>query len=98
MGIGSGGVDMIMRIIFANYFGRASAGTVMGIVTPFIVVSLGLGALISGVMYDIQGSYVPVFWSWIAVTALAIVILLLVPAPRARASTTDGERAAQPAA
>jgi sugar phosphate permease len=98
MGIGAGGVDMIMRIIFANYFGRASAGTVMGIVTPFIVVSLGLGALISGVMYDIQGSYVPVFWSWIAVEALAIVILLFVPPPRARASTADGELAAQPAA
>lgn len=82
MGIGSGGVDMVMRVIFANYFGRASAGTVMGIVTPFIVLSLGLGALISGVMYDIQGSYTVVFWSWISVTALGIVLLLFVPAPR----------------
>ncbi len=89
MGMGSGGVDMVMRVIFANYFGRASAGTVMGIVTPFIVVSLGLGALISGVLYDIQGSYVAVFWAWIAVTALAIVILVLVPNPRGRAGAAS---------
>ncbi len=89
VGVGSGGVDMIMRVIFANYFGRASAGTVMGIVTPIIVISLGIGALISGIMYDIQGSYVTVFWAWNAVTALAIVILLFIPAPRVRAGATN---------
>lgn len=82
MGIGAGGVDMIMRVIFANYFGRESAGSVMGIVTPFIVLSLGLGALISGIMYDVQGNYVLIFWSWIAVSVVAISILALVPRPR----------------
>ena len=81
MGIGSGGVDMIMRVIFANYFGRSSSGAVMGIVTPFIVISLGVGALISGIFYDIQGSYYIIFWSWISVTALAIAILVIIPSP-----------------
>ena len=98
LGIGSGGVDMIMRVIFANYFGRASAGTVMGIVTPIIVVSVGLGALISGVMYDIQSSYVTVFWAWNAVTALAIVMLLFVPTPRIRGVAAGSGRVAQPTA
>ena len=81
MGIGSGGVDMVMRVIFANYFGRASSGAVIGMVTPFIVISLGVGALISGIFYDLQGDYYLVFWGWISITALAIAILTIIPSP-----------------
>ena len=90
MGIGSGGVDMIMRVIFANYFGRSSAGSVMGFVTPFIVLSLGVGALISGIMYDLQGSYFPVFWAWTVVIGFAIALLFFVPVPALRTHAAAG--------
>ena len=87
MGVGFGGNVLVMRVAYANYFGRQSAGAIQGFVAPFQVIVAGSGALLAGVMYDAFGSYAVPFSLFAALMALAIVIVLLVPEPVKRPSS-----------
>lgn len=84
MGLGFGGFGMVQRVIYANYFGRRSAGAVLGLVTPFVVVAQGLGTLAAGVIYDVTTSYTGAFALFILMVVMSMALILAVPAPRKR--------------
>ena len=89
MGVGFGGNVLVMRVAYANYFGRRSAGAIQGFVAPFQVLVAGSGALLAGVLYDAGGSYLLPFFLFAALMAFAIVIVLVVPEPvKQRTNTT----------
>ena len=81
MGLGFGGLILVERLAFANYFGRSSAGAIQGFVTPILVVVSGSGALMAGIAFSITGSYSWPFSVFVAGMFIAIVIVLLVPTP-----------------
>ncbi|MBM3939685.1 MAG: MFS transporter [SAR202 cluster bacterium] len=81
MGIGYGGFGMVQRTIYASYFGRASAGTILGIAVPFQAVAQGSGTVLAGFFFDFFGSYRNVFLLFIALTALSMAMVYLVPTP-----------------
>ena len=59
-GLATGGVLPLMGLIYAGRFGVSSFGQVMGLVNLFIMAG-SVGSLYSGWMFDLTGSYVPAF-------------------------------------
>ena len=57
IGLGIGGVVTVQEVVWANYFGRLSLGTIRGVGRPFTVVSSAGGPVFAGAAYDLGGSY-----------------------------------------
>jgi OFA family oxalate/formate antiporter-like MFS transporter len=56
-GIGIGGVLCILPIVWADYFGRKSFGSIRGIVLTIQVAAQALGPILSGLLRDWSNSY-----------------------------------------
>jgi MFS family permease len=78
-----GGILVVPPVAFADYFGRRSLGAIRGVTEPFTSLGQAIGALLSGAIFDITGSYVLAFITF-AVVASAAVVLLLVTRPPVR--------------
>lgn len=82
MGLGIGGVVTVQEVVWADFFGRVSLGTVRSLAQPFTIVSSAGGPVFAGFAYDHFGSYTSAFHLFIATYVLAAVMILLTPAPR----------------
>ena len=80
-GLGFGGYLLVTRTIFANYYGRRSAGAIQGIATPVQVLVGGAGALVAGAIFDATGTYMVAFGTFLGLLVLAVIIILLAPRP-----------------
>ena len=87
MGVGFGGFGMVQRVIFANYFGRESAGTVLGIAVPFMSLAQGIGVYFAAAALRWFGDYVAVFSLFAGLVAVSMAVMFLVPAPKRRAAS-----------
>ena len=56
-GLAARGESSLIMMMVAQYYGRASYGTINGFVTPFQMLGLGLGPLVASIGYDLSGSY-----------------------------------------
>lgn len=84
-GAGLGGGWVLQELIWANYYGRLSLGTVRG---AGILVTHGFGAAgapFFGFIHDATGSYMSSFIAFICALALSALLSLIVRAPRKRA-------------
>ena len=52
------------QVVFADYYGRESLGSIRGVVWPIQMITNALGPLVAAVAYDITGNYVAVFASF----------------------------------
>lgn len=84
MGIGFGGFGLVVRVMFAEYFGRRSAGSVFGVVVPFTALSQGVGAMVGAVVFEATGSFVGAFMFFLALTLLAMALVAITPMPKKR--------------
>jgi sugar phosphate permease len=73
-GTAARGEGTLVNTILANYYGRASFGRIVGFVSPFNSVALGVGPLIASLSFDATGSYDSVFvlFGFISVGAAAL--------------------------
>lgn len=90
MGIGFGGFGMVQRTIYANYFGRQSAGTVLGLAIPFIAVAQGMGTFLAGAAFDLFGSYEEVFSIFAGFVIASIGVIYLVRLPERKPVAAAG--------
>ena len=81
MGLGFGGFGMVQRIIYANYFGRQSAGAILGLAVPFIAIAQGVGTLVAGAAYDLFGGYTQVFLLFTGLVVLSMGLMYTVSKP-----------------
>jgi len=81
-GLGIGGVITVQELIWANYFGRLTLGTVRSLAQPFTIASSASGPVLAGVAYDLGGSYRPAFWFFAATYLAAAVLILFTPTPK----------------
>ena len=84
LGVGVGGLHLLLRLAWAEYYGREHLGSITGITLPVQVGGQALGPVIAGFLYDFTGSY---FWPFrIFATAVFIAGLLVLTAtpPRER--------------
>lgn len=82
LGLGIGGVLTVQEVIWADYFGRVTLGTVRALAQPFTIVSSAGGPVLAGLAYDTSGSYSVAFQIFIAMYLAAAVLIMFAPHPR----------------
>ena len=80
-GFSLGGIVVLPSVVFADYFGRSSLGTIRGVTEPFVSLGQAVGAVLSGAIYDVTGSYHAAFLTFAALSALTILTLLVAKPP-----------------
>jgi OFA family oxalate/formate antiporter-like MFS transporter len=81
LGIGIGGVITVQEVVWANYFGRLTLGTVRSIGRPFTIVSSAGGPVLAGAAYDIGHSYDVAFIVFIVTYVIAAGLIFVTPHP-----------------
>ena len=86
-GIFSGAVGSMENMMLAQYFGRESYGSLLGLFSPFQTAALGLGPSLASVIRGMAGSYTMLYFVMVAAYATSAVLLYFARAPvRARAA------------
>ena len=81
-GAGLGGSQVLQELIWAHYYGRVSLGTVRGL-GIFISHTIGAGgAPFFGFLYDVTGSYMSSFVSFIIAVVISAFSIFFVQAPK----------------
>ena len=75
-GTAVGGILVVPVVAYANYFGRRSLSAIRGVTEPFVSLGQAIGALFSGIIYDLTGSYKDAFLI-LAILGLATIAMLL---------------------
>lgn len=72
-GMCCGGVQVLVPIMLANYYGRKNYPRILGWVTPMITTFSSISPILAGFIYDSTGSYVPVFITTLAFLGLGVI-------------------------
>jgi MFS transporter, OFA family, oxalate/formate antiporter len=83
-GFSYGAVSTMFPAIVADFFGRARAGSLVGIFFATAGAMAGLGPLGAGWIYDRHATYSPALWMSAAFNALALALLLFIHPPSRR--------------
>ena len=99
-GLAMGTRGPLIQAMRADYFGRASFGTIMGFSSLVMMVGIVTGPVVAGISYDTTGSYRTGFILLAALSGLGSIFFIFVrrPAPPSRGDAPVAERAARPVA
>jgi MFS family permease len=76
--LGYGALTPTRAALVAEHFGGRAYGAINGLLT-LIVTLTGAGALVlAGAVYDSAGTFIPVLWSLVILTALAVAAMMMV--------------------
>ncbi|MCL0044573.1 MFS transporter [Dehalococcoidia bacterium] len=81
-GISFGGARILGDVLYADYFGRASLGTIRGFAQPFTMAAMALGPALASGVYDLRGSYLIAFITFLLAYILAAMAILLATPPK----------------
>ena len=84
-GLGIGGLQTMLPIAWADYYGRRSYGAIRGVALTIQVLAQASGPLLSGMLRDWSGSYMISLECFAALGLLSATVALLAQAPTARA-------------
>ena len=89
-GVFSGAVGSMENMMLAQYYGRESYGSLLGLFSPFQTAALGLGPSLASVLRTISGSYGVLYIVMVGAYLASAVLLYLarVPERRSRAEGT----------
>ena len=76
-----GGVFAMLPVVYAEYFGRDSLGTIRGIAHPAVVASNAVGPVFAGYVYETAGAYTLALGVFSAVLAVGALSALLARRP-----------------
>jgi len=91
----SGSAFAMLPVIYADYFGRISIGTIRGLTHPAVMAANAAGPLVGGIIYDARGDYAVAYVSFGVVTFAGALLMLLAkpPRPPVDSGTLRGETA-----
>ena len=81
-GAAVGGILVVPVVAYADYFGRRSLSAIRGVTEPFVSLGQAIGAVFSGIVYDVTGSYKDAFLILAILGFATIAMLLLTRAPK----------------
>ena len=89
-GVFSGAVGIMENMMLAQYYGRESYGSLLGLFSPFQTAALGLGPSLASLLRTISGSYGVLYIAMVGAYLASAVLLYLarVPERRSRAEGT----------
>ena len=76
-GAGFGAITPARAALVAEFYGPAHYGSISGTLAMFVIGARALGPVIAGGAYDLGGSYEPVLWALVVISALAAGAVLL---------------------
>ena len=80
LGAGIGGLHLLLRLVWADYYGRRYLGSILGLTLPVQIGGQAIGPIVSGFMFDATGTYVPAFFIFgVGVALAAMLVLAAVP-------------------
>ena len=85
-GIGLGGSFVLREVVWANYFGRLSLGTIRGLGLFLTQIFAASGAPFFGFLFDVTGSYSLSFTLFAGTLLLSAVLIMSVQPPKRPAS------------
>ena len=89
IGAGVGGLHLLLRLAWADYYGRQHLGTIRGITLPVQIGGQAVGPVTAGLVFDATGSYHMVFLFFAGVVALGSVLVLTAVPPSAGDKPAD---------
>jgi len=89
VGISTGLIALVGGTMFARYYGREHLGKLRGGVLTAQVAGSSLGPFITGLIYDLSGSFQISLWVFIAVLIPAALISLRAKNPQGEGLTTN---------
>ena len=99
MGLVGGGVfSTLYQVIFADYYGRESLGTVRSAVWPIQMLTNAAGPLTAAVAYDAFGTYVPVFATFALLMTVSALFAFAARPPDSRNPVSLEDRPSIPVA
>ena len=89
LGFGVGGIHLLLRLTWADYYGRTHLGSIRGLALPFQIGGQAMGPIIAGFMFDATGGYETPFTIFGILVAFAAVMVLAAtpPGPLPQASS-----------
>jgi MFS family permease len=87
-GIGAGAFVPLMNLMWANYYGRDSLGSIRGVFLPVTQVILAISPLFSGYVFDTVGTYAPAFLIFGLLFGFGMVAILVAKPPTERFTRT----------
>ena len=91
IGFGVGGLHLLIRLVWADYYGRQNLGTIRGLTMSVQVGGQALGPVIAGFMFDYFDSYRIPFTLFAVAVFLAGIMALAAKPPRAPLPDTPME-------
>ena len=80
-GIFSGAVGSMENMMLAQYYGRDSYGSLLGLFSPFQTAALGLGPSLGSLIRGVYGSYTMLYFVMVAAYLTSAVLLYFARAP-----------------
>ncbi len=81
LGFGVGGLHLLLRLTWADYYGRTHLGSIRGLTLPAQIGGQAMGPIIAGFMFDATGGYVMPFTIFGIIVAVAAVMVLTATPP-----------------
>ncbi|MBO19835.1 MAG: hypothetical protein CL732_04760 [Chloroflexi bacterium] len=81
-GVFSGGLGSLENMVLAEYFGRNSYGTILGVFSPLQMVALGAGPALASAVKMLAGNYTVLYLTMMAAYFLSAILMYLARPPR----------------
>jgi MFS family permease len=78
----AGGLGILSAMMFAQYYGRRSYGSIIGLVGPMQTGALGVGPSLGALLFDFTGTYTTLWLYAVVAYGLAMALILMLRTPR----------------
>ena len=92
-GMGVGGLHTLLRLAWADYYGRVHLGAIRGLTLPAQIGGQAIGPVVSGYMFDASGGYFMPFVIFGSAVVLSAVMVLAAVPPRRRQAPSAASHA-----
>jgi len=91
LGFGVGGIHLLLRLTWADYYGRLHLGAIRGLTLPAQIGGQAMGPIFAGFMFDATGGYQAPFLVFGIIVAIGGVMVLAAtpPGPLPRTSVSE---------
>jgi MFS family permease len=89
-GIFHGGRNPMIPVVWADFFGRRSLGSIYGLSNPFYFTANALGPIFAGVCFDLLGSYEFSFYFFVVMFFISGMVTMHMQPPKYPASNLPG--------
>ena len=93
-GFAHGALFVVVSPTVAEYFGMRAHGAIFGTVLFSGTLGGSIGPILTGMMFDLSGSYLPAFLTLTGMAGLALLLVLSLPRPGAVPLAAAGESSA----